>query len=60
MGAYKEQATNHGVFLTYLQDLDADHRVSHNILEGVKVSVLYDGSGDCIIWLEEVNENHVE
>lgn len=47
------------MFLTYLQDLDADHRVSHNILEGVKVSVLYDGSGDCIIWLEEVNENHV-
>ncbi|KAM7453703.1 hypothetical protein BLSTO_05545 [Blastocystis sp. subtype 1] len=29
--------------------MDADHRVSHNILEGVKVSVLYDGSGECII-----------
>lgn len=46
------------MFLTYLQDLDADHRVSHNILEGVKVSVLYDGSGECIIWFVSVNARH--
>ena len=41
---------DHGALLAYIQDLDTDHRVSHNILEGLEVAVLYDGSGDCIIW----------
>ena len=34
----------------YIQDLDADHRVNHTILQGISVSVLYDGTGDCILW----------
>ena len=44
------QASVHPELLLYIQDLDADHRVSHDIFKNVKVSVLYDGAGDCIVW----------
>ena len=44
----------HPELLLYIQDLDADHRVSHDIFKNVKVSVLYDGAGDCIVWYEFV------
>ncbi|KAK8790556.1 hypothetical protein WA171_002078 [Blastocystis sp. BT1] len=42
-------ASVHPELLLYIQDLDADHRVSHDIFKNVKVSVLYDGAGDCIV-----------
>lgn len=44
------QVASHPSLLMYIQDLDADHRVNHTILQGVSVSVLYDGTGDCILW----------
>ena len=44
------QAYDHPELLLRIQDLDADHRVSHDLFKNIKVSVLYDGAGECIVW----------